>query len=130
MLKKITNYEGAKPFLTKAEIDSYETMKTFATETLLKSFEKELVKSATKRQKEEHNLREKSITLVKLFQNLFDIKSVNEVEAKMRELAEYKDIIKENKREEETEGIETEDNVEGNTEEDFVDLDENQPHFW
>lgn len=88
MLKKITSYEEAKPYLIKAEIASYETMQSFATDALLKTFEKELIKSATKRQKEEYNLREKSITLIKLFQNLFNIESVDDVEAKMRELAE------------------------------------------
>ena len=91
MATKITNYEEAKQYLTKAEIDSYETMKTFATPQLLKTFEKELVKSANKRQKEENALREKSIKLIQLFQELFNIESVMDVEDKMRELA--KDTI-------------------------------------
>ena len=146
MATKITNYEEAKQYLTKAEIDSYETMKTFATSQLLKTFEKELVKSANKRQKEENALREKSIKLIQLFQELFNIKSVLDVEKKMRELAtgektvedvqeeienvedeveeEISEELSEEETEEEVEEEETEENTEEDNEEDLIEIDD------
>lgn len=117
MATKITNYEESKQYLTKAEIDSYETMKTFATPQLLKTFEKELVKSANKRQKEENALREKSIKLIQLFQELFNIESVSDVEKKMRELATGEETVEEIPEEIENVEDEVEEEISEDTEE-------------
>ena len=136
MPTKFMNYEEAKPYLTKAEIDSYETMKTFATPQLLKTFEKELLKSANKRQREEYLLREKSIKLIQLFQELFSVESITDVESKMRELAEGKEevveeIVEDNAEDNEYVELDAEEEREETAEEDddfeaFEDAEENE----
>lgn len=112
MKKKITTLEQAKKYLNKKEVASFEMLKEFYSETLLKTAEKELIKKAQYVCDQEFIKKEKSIALITLYQKLFKIDDINEVANHMKKLAS------ENLSEEILEDEIDED------EKDFVDLDE------